>query len=72
MLSMVTLNVNSIHDPGKWSDIWHELPQCDLICLQEMYLVPEQTYAFELFSQGYDWHYSFGTSVSAGIGIGVK
>ena len=37
-----------------------------------MHLVPEQTYAFELYSQGYEWYYSFGMSMSAGVGIGVK
>ena len=35
-------------------------------------MVPEQTYSFELYAQGYDWYYSFGRSASADVGIGVK
>ena len=52
--SIVTLNVNGLHDPVKWKDLWCELPRSDVICLQEMYLIPEQVYSFQLHGQSYD------------------
>ncbi len=35
MLSAIKLNVNGIHDQGKWLDVWHEVPKCDLICFRK-------------------------------------
>ena len=72
MYSIVTLNVNGLHDPVKWKALWSELPQCDVICLQEMHVTPNQVYAFQLHCQSYDWIFSFGSSNSAGVGVAIK
>ena len=71
MLSICTLNVNGIHDPLKWKDLWNLLPHTDIICLQEMYLTAAQEYAFKLYAQSYDWFFSHSTSNSAGIVVAV-
>ncbi len=70
-LSMVTLNVNGIHDSQKWPDLMNILPNADIICLQETHLIQQQEFAFQLHSQSYDWFFSHCTSNSAGVAIGV-
>ncbi len=72
MLSAITLNVNGLHDQKKWGDLWCNLPKVDLICLQEIYLVPSQLYAFKLYVQKYDCFSSECSSNSAGVAIGVR
>ncbi len=70
-LSMVTLNVNGIHDPHKWPDLKSMLPNSDIICLQETHLTKQQEFAFQLHTQSYDWFFSHGTSNLAGVAMGV-
>ncbi len=41
MLTAVTLNVNGLKDPNKWSSLWSEVLQADLICMQKTYLSPD-------------------------------
>ena len=43
-----------------------------MLCLQEIYFVPEQLFALKLYAQAYDWFFSLGTSNSAGVAFGVK
>ena len=72
MLSMITLNVNGLHDHRKWFDFWHSVPCIDILCFQEIHLVEEQLFAFQLHAQNYNWFFSLGTSNSGGVCIGVK
>ncbi len=72
MLTVITLNVNELHDHKKWLELWKHLLQSDVICLQEIHLVPEQLFAFKLHTQAYDWFFSLGMSNSAGVAVGVK
>ncbi len=72
MLSVITLNMNGLHDQKKWGDLWHNLPKVDLICLQETHLVLSQLHAFKLHAQNYDWFFSEGSSNSAGVAISVR
>ena len=37
-LSLITLNVNGIHDPTKWLSVFQSLPSVDVVCLQETHL----------------------------------
>lgn len=72
MLSAITLNVNGLHDPKKWAEFWQFVPCVDILYLQEIHLVCDQLFAFQLYAQGYDWFFSLGTSNSAGVCIGVR
>ncbi len=54
MLPLKTLNVNGIHSSDQWSELWNEIPKCDIITLQETYLVQAQEYTFSLHTPGYD------------------
>ncbi len=70
-LSLVTLNVNGLHDHLKWPELKKILPNSDVICLQETHLIEQQEYTFKLHFQSYDWFFAHGTSNSAGIAVGV-
>ncbi len=70
-LSMVTLNVNGLHDHLKCPELKKILPNSDVICLQETHLTEQQEYAFKLHFQSYNWFFAHGTSNSAGIAVGV-
>ncbi len=72
MFSVITHNTNGLHDPLKWAEMWQNLPRCNVICLQEIHLTTDQLYVFRLYYQGYTWHFSLGTSNSAGVSIAVK
>ncbi len=72
MITAVTLNINGLKDPSKWSSLWSEILHADLICLQETHLSPEQEYSFQLHAQSYDSYYSHDTTNSTGICIAVK
>ncbi len=72
MLTVITLNINGLHDYKKWSELWKHLLRSDVICLQEIHLVPKQLFAFKLHAQAYDWFFSLGMSNSAGVVVGVK
>lgn len=73
MLSLLTFNVNGLHDDGKWHKVWQFLKSqsTDVICLQETHLTAKQEYAFCLYAQGYTLLFSHGTSRSAGVLIGI-
>ena len=73
MFSLLTLNVNGIHDSKKWPKVWQFLKyQCaDIFCLQETHLQSNQEYAFGLYGQNYELFFSHGSSNSAGVLIGV-
>ena len=43
-----------------------------IFCFQEIHLVPDQIFAFQLHAQSYDWFFSLSTSKSTGVCIGVK
>ncbi len=66
-LTIITSNVNGIHDESKWLDQWQEIPCKDIICLQETHLTADQEYAFKLLVQSYFFFFSHGTSASAGL-----
>ncbi len=42
-----------------------------MLCFQEIHLVEEQLYAFQLHAQSYDWFFSLGSSNSAGVAIAI-
>ena len=69
VLSLLTLNVNGIHDC-----MWHVIKRqsIDIICLQETHLTQPQEYAFKLHAQGYDILFSHGTSNSVGVLTGIR
>ena len=71
-LTVLTSNVNGIHDYHKWSDLWQALPKHDIICLQETHLCTSQERSFGLYAQSYDYFFSHGTSASAGVCVLVK
>ncbi len=71
-LTVLTSNVNGIHDQTKWADVWRELPKHDVICLQEMHLISAQEFAFKLHTQSYDFFFSYGSTASAGICLAVR
>ena len=72
MLTFLTLNANGLHDDAKWHDLWYEIPRADIIYVQESYLDVSQEYAFGLYAQGYDMHYSHSTSNSGSVFIAIK
>ncbi len=72
MLSVLTLNVNGLHDKTKWTNFLCAVLKLDIICLQEIHLMQDQLYAFQLHAQRYNWTFSLGTSNSTGICIGIR
>ncbi len=70
-LTVLTSNVNGIHDSRNWADVWRELPKHDVICLQEMHLCSVQEFAFKLYAQSYDFFFSHGTTASAGVCLAI-
>ncbi len=72
MLDTLTLNTNGLHNCGKWTDFWRSVPKVDVLYFQEIHLIPDQIFAFQLHVQSYDWFFSLGTSRSAGVCIGVR
>ncbi len=66
-LTVLTSNINGLHDSKKWEEFWPVIPHLDILCLQETYLISEQEYSFQLYAQGYDFWYSHGTTASAGV-----
>ncbi len=71
-LTVLTSNVNGIHDYHKWSDVWQALPKHDIIYLQETHLCISQERSFHLHAQNYDYFFSHGTLASAGVCVLVK
>ena len=73
MFSLLTLNVNGIHDNKKWPKVWQLLKyQCaDIFCLQETHLQSNQKYAFGLYGQNYELFFSHGSSNSTSVLIGI-
>ncbi len=71
-LTVLTLNVNGIHDKSKWEIVWQEIPRVDIICFQETHLTKDQEFAFKLHAQGYNYWFSHGTSASAGVMIAIS
>ncbi len=71
-LTVLTLNLNGVHNTAKWEKIWNEVPKLDIICFQETHLVSNQLFTFQLYAQSYDWWHSCGTSASAGLSVAVK
>ena len=69
LLSFITLNVNGIHDPTKWLELWSYVPKSDVLCFQETHLTPAQEYSFQLYAQSYDFVYSHGTTNSGSVCI---
>ena len=67
MLTVVTLNVNGLHDQAKWEPPWRELPKADIICLQETHLTSQQERAFALYALSFDLFYAYGSSNSGGV-----
>ncbi len=72
MFDTLTLNVNGLYDCGKWIDFWKSVLKVDVLCFQEIHLIPDQIFAFQLHAQSYDWFFWLGTSKSTGFCIGVK
>ncbi len=71
-LSLITLNVNGIHDPTKWSSVFQSLPSIDVVCLQETHLYTFQERAFCMQSPKYDWFFLHGTTNSGGVCVGLQ
>ncbi len=71
---LVSLNVNGIHNDGKWSNILNTVlavnPQ--IIALQEMHLTVDQQYLFNRVLPGYNVFYENSTSNSAGVLTAIK
>ncbi len=71
-LSVITLNVNGIHNSNKWKELWPYIPAIDVICFQETHLVKAQEYYFQLHTHKFDFFYSHGTTNSGGVCTGVR
>ncbi len=71
-LSLITLNVNGIHDPVKRSSVFQCLPSMDIVCLLETHLCTLQERAFCTQSPKYDCFFSHGTTNSGGVCIGLR
>ena len=74
LFSTITLNVNGIHDPKKWSVMWNLVLSTNskVIFLQETHLTPDQEYIFARTAPGFSIYHSFGLSNSAGILTAIK
>ncbi len=74
LFSTITLNVNGIHDPKKWSAVWNSVLSTNLkvIFLQETHLTPDQEYIFARTAPGFNIYHSFGSSNSTGILTAIK
>ncbi len=70
-LSLITVNVNGMHDQLKWTTIFKEILHQDIICFQETHLESSQEYAFELHTQGYDLFFGQGATNAGGVCVGV-
>ncbi len=71
-LTMITSNVNGLHNSLKWSEFWQAIPRKDIICLQETHLVSTQERAFKLHAQSYDFFYVHGTTGSSGVCVAIQ
>ncbi len=54
-LTLLISNVNGLHDPDKWAEVWHTVPPNDVLCFQETHLTVKQERAFSLCAQGYNF-----------------
>ena len=66
-ISLLTLNINGLHNYLKWSSFWQEIPRKDIICIQESHLMAQQECSFILHTQSFDFFFSLGSSNSAGV-----
>ena len=71
-ISLLTLNVNGLHDQLKWSSFWQEIPKKDIICIQESHLTAQQECSFCLHAQSFDFFFSHGSSNSAGVLVAFR
>ena len=71
-LTVITSNVNGLHNSVKWKQFWQEIPCRDIIYLQETHLTLNQEFAFGLFAPGYNFYFSHGTLGSAGMCTAVR
>ncbi len=71
-LTMITSNVNGLHNSLKWSEFWQAILRKDIICLQETHLVSTQERAFELHAQSYNFFYAHGITGSSGVCVAVR
>ena len=62
VLTVLTLNVNSLGCQEKLAKVWSEVLHTDIICFQETHLQSTNEFVFPLGAQGYDfflfaWYY---------------
>ncbi len=69
MLTLLTLNCNSLHDSLKWPLLWQNICPYnpDIVALQESHLEPQQEYAFSICNPSYECFFAYGTSQSGGV-----
>ena len=72
IVTLVLINANGLHTDTKWQPFWNKIPHADIICIQEMHLTNTQEFAFGLYTQGYEFFYSHGTSASASVCVAIR
>ncbi len=72
VLSFLTLNINGLHNPNKWSTLWREIPKKDVICFQKSHLTAEQEFTFGLHAQTHDFFFSNGSTNSCSVLVAVR
>ncbi len=71
-ISLLTLNINGLHNYLKWLSFWQEIPRKDIICIQESHLMAQQECSFSLHAQSFDFFFSHGSSNSAGVLVAFR
>ena len=74
MVSLLSLNVNGIHDSKKWSPILNTIlgVSPDIVSLQETHLVSDQEYLFGCALPNFSIFYDHGMSNSTGVLIAIR
>ena len=74
MVSLLSLNVNGIHDSKKWSSILNMILSIspNIVSLQETHLTKDQEYLFSHALPNFSIFYDHGTSNSAGVLTAVR
>ena len=74
MVTLLSLNVNGIHDSKKWSSILNTILSTspDIVSFQETHLVKDQEYLFGHALPNFFIFYDHGISNSAGVLTAVR
>ncbi len=74
MFTLLSLNVNGMHDDSKWRNILNTVlaVALQIVALQETHLTVVQEYAFGASLPGYTVLYQHGSSNSTGVLIAIK